>query len=142
MHTMIGDVMRPSPAIPVTATVCRRRIRIPACVHTHRRAPRFWLEFLVIVRWRDESGIREAHTISRDASSNGIYFLLAEAIKDGTAVELEMTLPNEITLAQSVKVRCLGFIQRCKSGGAAAAIERYEFRPGKSAFNLALSSLA
>ena len=100
-----------------------------------RRAHRFELQSPVIVRWNDGAETREALTVSEDVSSNGIYFLLPEGIKNGTPVEVEMTLPNEITLAGPVRVRCLGRIQRCEltegaQAGMAAAIEKYEFLPG------------
>ena len=104
-----------------------------------RRAHRFDLQLPVIIRWKDGSTIREVHTTSRDVSSNGIYFLLDEPLRDGTNVEVEMTLPSEITLTQSVKVRCLGHVQRSDPDGVAAAIDRYEFRPSKSALNVALA---
>jgi len=47
-------------------------------------------------------------------------------------VEILLTLPNKITLAGPVKVRCLGRVQRTESRtegtvGVVAAIERYEF---------------
>ena len=79
--------------------------------------------------------MREALTVSEDVSSNGVYFLLPQGIGNGTPVEVEMTLPNEITLAGPVRVRCLGHIQRSEAAqgtkaGMAAAIDRYEFLPG------------
>ena len=100
-----------------------------------RRAQRFELQSPVVVRWKDGEEMREALTVSEDLSSNGIYFLLPEGIGNGTPVEVEMTLPNEITLAGPVRVRCLGRIQRCEAAqgakaGMAAAIDRYEFLPG------------
>jgi PilZ domain len=100
-----------------------------------RRAHRFELQSPLVVRWKDGAQVREALTVSEDLSSNGIYFLLPEGIKDGTEVEVEMTLPNQITLAGPVKVRCLGRILRCEptpgaKSGMAAAIEKYEFLPG------------
>ena len=99
-----------------------------------RRAHRFDIQSPLIVRWKDGSQTHEAMTVSEDLSSNGIYFILPEGIKDGTAVEVEMTLPNQITLAGPVRVRCLGRIQRCEAregpkSGMAAAIEKYEFLP-------------
>ena len=47
-------------------------------------------------------------------------------------MEILLTLPNEITLAGPVRVRCLGRVQRTEnreegSVGVVAAIERYEF---------------
>jgi hypothetical protein len=80
-----------------------------------RRAHRFDLQSPVIVRWKDGAETREALTVSEDVSSNGLYFILPQGIKDGTPVEVEMTLPNQITLAGPVRVRCLGHIQRCEA---------------------------
>jgi hypothetical protein len=100
-----------------------------------RRAHRFELQSPLIVRWKDGAQMREALTVSEDLSSNGIYFILPEGLQDGTPVEVEMTLPNQITLAGPVRVRCMGRIQRCEpapgaKSGMAAAIEKYEFLPG------------
>ena len=97
-----------------------------------RRAHRFELQPPVIIRWRDGNEVREAQAVSEDVSSNGIYVVMREAIREGTPVELEMTLPNEITLAGLVRVRCFGHIQRCElkegsNAGMAVAIEKYEF---------------
>jgi hypothetical protein len=99
-----------------------------------RRTPRFELQSPVLIRWRDGAEMREALTVSEDVSSHGIYFRLPEGIRDGTTVEVEMTLPNQITLAGPVRVRCVGRIQRCElqegaNAGMAAAIEKYEFLP-------------
>jgi hypothetical protein len=100
-----------------------------------RRAHRFDLQSPVVVRWKDGAQTREALTVSEDVSSNGIYFILPEGIENGTPVEVEMTLPNQITLAGPVRVRCLGHIRRREpaegaKAGMAAAIEKYEFLPG------------
>jgi hypothetical protein len=97
-----------------------------------RRAQRFELQLPVIVRWSDGNEMREALAVSGDVSSNGIYFVLGESLKEGTPVELEMTLPNQITLAGPVRVCCFGRIQRCElkegaNAGMAAAIEKYQF---------------
>ena len=75
---------------------------------------------------------RRAHSVTQDVSSGGVYFFLPCAIPDGTAIELEMTLPTQITLGAPVSVRCQGHIQRCvlKPGdpaGMAAILEKYEF---------------
>jgi hypothetical protein len=96
-----------------------------------RNATRFDLQLPVIVRWRDGSEFREVRTQSEDVSSQGIYFVLAEGIKDGTAVELEVTLPHQITFEEMVRVRCSGRILRSEMEGAkagvAAVIEKYRF---------------
>ena len=64
-----------------------------------------------------------------------MYFILPEGIPEGTAVEVGMTLPTQITLGAPTRVRCKGHIRRCelKAGdqaGMATAIEKYEFLAG------------
>ena len=63
-----------------------------------------------------------------------MYFFLAEGIPDHTPVQLEITLPTQITLGAPVRVHCQGRIQRCElrageTVGMATAIEKYEFLP-------------
>ena len=102
-----------------------------------RRANRFELQLPFIIRWRDSDEMCEAQAVSEDVSSNGIYFVLRGGIKEGTSVELEMTLPSQITRAEPVRVRCFGHIQRRElkedaNVGMAAAIEKYEFLRGET----------
>ena len=97
-----------------------------------RRAQRFELQLPVIVRWSDGNEMREALAVSGDVSSIGIYFVLGESLKEGAPVELEMTLPDQITLAGPVRVCCFGRIQRCElkegaNAGMVLAIEKYRF---------------
>ena len=97
-----------------------------------RRSQRFNFGMPVTVHWTNGVEQRQAVTVTQDVSSGGLYFLLPEAIPDGTAVEIEMTLPAQITLGTPVKVRCQGRIQRCvlkpgESSGMATMIEKYEF---------------
>src|SRR2546429_2678634 len=70
-----------------------------------------------------------------DVSSRGVYFYLSKDVKEGSPVEIVLTLPNEITMAGPVRVRCLGRVQRTEprnegAVGVVAAIERYEFLRG------------
>ena len=100
-----------------------------------RTNQRFNIKLPLTVRWTAEAAVGEASTESRDVSSRGVYFFLPKDVKQGSPVEILLTLPNEITLAGPVRVRCLGRIQRTenKPGGAVgvvAAIERYEFLRG------------
>ena len=112
-----------------------------------RNATRFDLQLPVVVRWRDGSELREVRTRSEDVSSQGIYFVLTEGIKDGTAVELEVTLPHQITFEDKVRVRCSGRVLRTEiegpKAGVAAVIEKYRFlseKRGISGFPEKLSS--
>jgi hypothetical protein len=94
-----------------------------------RRAPRFDLQLHVMVRWRDGSELREAHTRCENLSTKGIAFVLAEDINNGTNVEVEVTLPTQITLDKPVRVICSGHVRRKGLVGArswvAVEIESY-----------------
>jgi hypothetical protein len=97
-----------------------------------RTAQRFDLKLPLVVRWQDSSDAAETRTESRDVSSRGVYFYLPDEMKQGSALEIVMTLPHEITMAGPVQVRCLGHVQRTEADsgkrvGVVAAIERYEF---------------
>jgi|HubBroStandDraft_6_1064221.scaffolds.fasta_scaffold17909_5 hypothetical protein len=101
-------------------------------VEERRRSQRFNFGMPVTVHWTVGTERREAQAVTQDVSSGGVYFLLPQAIPDGTAVEIEMTLPAEITNGTPVKIRCQGRIQRCvltpgESSGMATMIEKYEF---------------
>ena len=102
-----------------------------------RAAQRFRIKLPMTVRWTSESAVGEASTESKDVSSRGVYFLLPKNVKEGSSVEIVLTLPHEITLAGPVRVRCLGRVQRTDeikaeegSTGVVAEIERYEFLRG------------
>lgn len=97
-----------------------------------RNSQRFQMRLPITVRWTTGAAVAESSTESRDVSSRGVYFYLSKDVKEGSAVEILLTLPNEITMAGPVKVRCLGRVQRTESRpegaiGVVAAIERYEF---------------
>jgi len=105
-------------------------------IETERRTTqRFSIRLPLTVRWTTGSAVGEMKTESRDVSSRGVYFFLPKEVKEGSPVEIVLTLPNEITLAGPVRVRCLGRVQRTEnkaegSVGVVAAIERYEFLRG------------
>lgn len=112
-------------------------IRRPALTGSERRTTqRFSMRLPLTVRWTTGAAVGETSTESRDVSSRGVYFFLSKDVKEGSAVEILLTLPNEITLAGPVRVRCLGRVQRTEprdegSVGVVAAIERYEFLRGE-----------
>lgn len=97
-----------------------------------RTTQRFQMRLPLTVRWTTGAAVGETATESRDVSSRGVYFFLSKDVREGSPVEILLTLPNEITLAGPVRVRCLGRVQRTEprdegSIGVVAAIERYEF---------------
>ena len=99
-----------------------------------RTTQRFTIRLPLTVRWTAGAAVGEMKTESRDVSSRGVYFFLPKEVREGSPVEILLTLPNEITLAGPVRVRCLGRIQRTETRegtvGVVAAIERYEFLRG------------
>lgn len=87
------------------------------------------------VRWTNGSVIGGADTESEDVSSRGVYFLLPEEVKNGSAVEIVLTLLHENTLAAPLRVRCQGRVLRTEIKGldrigVVAKIERFEFLCG------------
>jgi hypothetical protein len=88
------------------------------------------------VRGSGVSASGEVSTESKDVSSHGVYFFLDQPLKSGSPLEIMLTLPEEITQGDPVRIRCEARVQRTESVvegrvGIAAKIERYRFLPGK-----------
>ena len=68
---------------------------------------------------------------TKDVSARGVFFYLNSDVREGSPIEFTLTLPPEITLTESIRVRCLGKVVRVdgegEQMGIAAAIEQYEF---------------
>ncbi len=70
---------------------------------------------------------------TRDVSARGICFYMDTPMTTGSDIEFTLTLPPEITLTESIRVRCKGKVVRVESGMAdakvpvAAVIDEYEF---------------
>jgi hypothetical protein len=99
-----------------------------------RNTQRFHLKLPLVVRWSGEDSGKAA-TATKDVSSRGVYFFLSKDVVSGSPVEILMTLPNELTLAGPVQVRCLGRVHRSEkleNGqlGVVVTIDRYEFLRG------------
>src|SRR5712691_4780194 len=96
-----------------------------------RATRRFALRLPVTVRYGEDEQEHAAQT--RDVSARGICFYIDSAIQAGSAIEFTLTLPPEITLTESIRVRCKGKVVRVDDGGpegkvaVAAVIDEYEF---------------
>jgi hypothetical protein len=95
-----------------------------------RNIRRFPLDLPISVKFLDSRSLELAgHT--RDVSSRGVFMYLDSDISAGGPIEFVMTLPPEITLSESIRVRCTGKILRVDKAtqeqGLAVAIDRYEF---------------
>ena len=104
-----------------------------------RESRRFLIRLAITVRWADGKRTGEAVAETQDVSSGGVRFDLPQGPKSGSAIELLMTLPDQVTRAGPVRVRCLGSVVRTNPKGSdkievAAAIRRFEFiRGGENA---------
>ena len=97
-----------------------------------RATRRFALRLPVSVSYTEDV-VQEKTAQTRDVSARGICFFVDSAIAAGSAIEFTLTLPPEITLTESIKVRCKGKVVRVDKGDAegrvavAAVIDEYEF---------------
>ena len=96
-----------------------------------RATRRFALSLPVSVRYGENE---EEHTAqTRDVSARGICFYVDSAKQAGSAIDFTLTLPPEITLTESIRVRCKGRVMRVEGGdpagklAVAAVIDEYEF---------------
>src|SRR5258706_1860806 len=80
-----------------------------------RTTQRFSMRLPLTVRWTSGAAVGETSTESRDVSSRGVYFFLSKDVREGSPGEILLTLPNEITFAGPVRVRCLGRVQRTEA---------------------------
>jgi hypothetical protein len=98
-----------------------------------REARRFTMTLPLRVLPREAQG-SELETHTRDVSYRGLYFVADTNFEIGGEIEFVLTLPQNVTQAGGVDIRCRGTIVRVESDpngrrGIAAKIERYEFLP-------------
>jgi PilZ domain len=98
-----------------------------------RAARRFSMMLPLKVRFPVENGVTEKSGETRDVSFRGLYFTIEASVEAGSSIEFVLTLPQQITLAGDVHIRCYARVLRvdAQNGrrGVAARIERYEFLP-------------
>jgi hypothetical protein len=102
-----------------------------------RATRRFALRLPVSVTYA-EDGSLEKSAETRDVSARGICFYVDSDIANGSAIEFTLTLPPEITMTESIRVRCKGKVVRVEGGASggklavAAVIDEYEFLSEKA----------
>jgi hypothetical protein len=122
--------------------------------------------FLLPVSLRDAASALEGLGFTQDVSSRGVFFFTDVPIHENAEIELTLQMPAEITLGESMRVRCRGRVLRVLKPaghigapepnsprsvapaetkiGVAVRFERYEYLPasaeGSAAFRR-LSSL-
>jgi PilZ domain len=108
--------------------------------YERRAAQRFAVHLPLTVRF-------EAWTVPgyiQDLSGRGIFFYAECALAEGAVVELTFTMPSEITLAESMPMRCRGRVLRASTSnlnaghahaedhqrtGFAVRFDSYEYLP-------------
>jgi hypothetical protein len=82
----------------------------PAVSVERRVGQRF--AFNLPVSLRDVSTSSEGLGFTQDVSSRGVFFFTDMALSEGADVELTLRMPSEITLGESMRVRCRGRVLR------------------------------
>ncbi len=99
--------------------------------YERRAAQRFPFQIPCTIRRKD--GSAEAVGVTQDVSAKGAFLYTDLAAVEGDVVEFTLTLPPEITFAESAPVRCQGRVTRVVPQeigprfGLALTVERYEF---------------
>ena len=96
-----------------------------------REARRFNMTLPIRLLLQD-SQPQELSAQTRDVSYRGLYFLSDAKFQLGSSIDFVITLPQQVTKATDVNIRCHGQVVRIEPSnnghvGIAAKIERYEF---------------
>ncbi|MDE3109091.1 MAG: PilZ domain-containing protein [Acidobacteriota bacterium] len=101
-----------------------------------RATRRFAMMLPVKVRIPEDGEGVEGSGETRDVSYRGLYFLTEASVTPGSSIEFVLTLPQQITLAGDVHIRCYAHVLRVEPNdsrsGVAARIDRYEFLPASA----------
>jgi len=109
--------------------------------------------YLLALSLRQPGGSVEGVGFTQDLSSRGVFFFTDAPLTEGAEIELTLRMPSEITLGESMPVRCRGRILRVvrpahsagdlTSAGAetkigvAVRLECYEYLPDSPSVSLA-----
>jgi len=96
-----------------------------------RAAQRFEMQLPLAVRFEG----RTFPGFTQDLSARGVFFYSEADLPEGAVVELTFTMPSEITLGDSMPVRCRGRVLRAaphnggRRSGIAVHLDSYEYLP-------------
>jgi hypothetical protein len=101
----------------------------PVCLE-RRAGQRFAVNLPLAVQFEG----RTFPGFTQDVSGRGIFFCAEAALPEGAVVELTFTMPSEITLAESMRVRCRGRVLRTSGEtgpqkGTAVRLDSYQYLP-------------
>ena len=128
-------------------------------VRVERRAGQRF-PYLLSVALRQSAGSIEGVGFTQDLSSRGVFFFTDAPLTEGAEIELTLRMPSEITLGESMPVRCRGRILRIvrpvttsSQGspgslpaetkiGVAVRLEGYEYLPEPSQASTTLARIS
>jgi hypothetical protein len=102
----------------------------PVCIE-RRSGQRFQLHLPLTIHIGD----RDVPGFTQDVSSRGLFLYTEAQLSEGAAVELTFTMPSEITLGESMRVRGRGRVLRASASqvvpqtGVAVQLGSYEYLP-------------
>jgi hypothetical protein len=111
-----------------------RQAETSRAVEDRRAMRRFDMRLPALVKLTGD-GFQELLTETLNVSARGVFFYIDRAVSEGTKVELTLTLPSYVTLAESMRVRFTARVIRVENLlpasriGVAALIEEYEYLP-------------
>ena len=74
--------------------------------------------YLLAVSLRDPATSVEGVGCTQDLSSRGVFFFTDVPLNEGSEIELTLRMPSEITLGESMPVRCRARVLRIEGGSA------------------------
>lgn len=77
--------------------------------------------FLLPVSLHDCSGQIQGAGFTQDLSSRGVFLFTDVQVTEGSEIELTLRMPSEITLGESMHVRCRGRVLRILKPGSSVA---------------------
>jgi hypothetical protein len=77
--------------------------------------------FLLPLSFRQISNSLEGVGFTQDVSSRGVFFYTDAPLQENAEIELTLRMPSEITLGESMRVRCRGRILRVAKPAAGLA---------------------
>ena len=105
-------------------------------VRLERRASqRFEVNLPLVIQFAGQS----FSGFTQDLSGRGVFFYTEAELPQGSVVELTLTMPSEITLGESMRVRCRGHVLRTsgnrpdRRNGIAVRLEAYQYLSASAA---------
>jgi len=134
--TDLGSHLRESEFMASPAAGCKLEYRVRICgdsergrdatmttlpVRVERRVGQRFA-YLLPLSLRQCNSSLEGVGFTQDLSSRGAFFFTDAALEEGAEIEITLQMPSEITLGESMRVRCRGHILRVvKPVGSAQA---------------------